>query len=219
MLKAVIFDFDGVLMHTDEYHVRSWKAVADQRRLPFDQDCYNSHMRGLGRMDAIVGLATRFGRVLTEEECEQIANDKNEQFLGLIAECPLPMADGVVALTESIKQHGLRVAVGSSSRNSRFLLRQAGSFDMFDVVVDGNDAPGKPDPAIFLRAAQLLKIEPCECIVIEDAEAGIQAALEAQMAVVAVGPIDRFRARVPTIEALTSITVRWLTECYSCCHT
>jgi beta-phosphoglucomutase len=211
-LRAVIFDLDGVLVQTEDYHFQSWTVLANELNISCERAFYDRHLRGLGRADAIDIILANAGLTLTPEERNHHLDAKNELFLRLIATNPLPAAPGAEALLTSLRSCGLRIAVGSSSQNARLLLRQMEILEIFDAVVDGNDAPGKPDPAIFLRVAELLEMEPTECIVVEDAEEGVRAAQRAGMPVLTIGPLQHFSSHVTRVDALTEVTLEQLQE-------
>jgi|SRR5664279_1030346 len=205
-LEAVVFDLDGVLVHTDDHHCDSWATATKVLNIPCDRAFYDRRLRGLGRDRALDVILANAGRSLSPEEFNRCLAIKNDFYLRLLVQKPLPPAPGAALLVDALKQLGLCIAVGSSSRNARQLLQHIGMLELIDAIVDGNDAPGKPDPSIFLRAAALLELSPAECIVVEDADEGIRAAHKAGMAVVAIGPRVQFAtnsARVPALEFVT----------------
>jgi beta-phosphoglucomutase len=209
-LRAVVFDLDGVLILTEDYHFQTWSIVAGQLGIACERDYYDRRLRGLGRHNALTLLLNNANLTLSPTEFNQILLTKNQLFLDLITARPLPAVEGAEALVNSLKSDGIRVAVGSSSRNARELLQQTHMLRAFDVVVDGNDAPAKPDPAVFQRVAQLLEVAPSECVVVEDAEVGIRSAQRAGMPVVAVASPGQFSTQVPTVTEMAAITKDWL---------
>jgi beta-phosphoglucomutase len=213
-MLGVIFDLDGVLVQTEHYHLQSWDIVAQELNFQLDQTFYDTHLRGIGRDDALNIILEAANRTLLREDRERVLGAKNDCFRQLIDHTPLPPAPGADELICSLRQEGMLLAVASSSRNARPLLRSANLLSRMDVVVDGNDGPGKPSPALFLKAAALLRVSPTNCIVIEDAEDGLQSATRAGMAAVAVGPPERFRSRVPTVTSLSAVSIPWLADCY-----
>lgn len=176
-LQGIIFDLDGVLCFTDNYHYLAWKVIADEKGLPFDRTL-NDRLRGVSRMDSLAIILDSAGVRYPQEEMVSLANRKNklyQQYLqNLGKEDVEPFAEVVLS---SLKEKGYRLAVGSSSQNAPMILRKSGLLSYFDTVVDGTMLTrSKPDPQVFLLAAEALELSPWECLVIEDSEAGILAA-------------------------------------------
>lgn len=177
MIKAVIFDLDGVLVHTDRFHYMAWQRLADELNIPFDE-ALNRRLRGLSRMDSLSEILKNSSRSYSDEEKDLLAEQKNSTYKSLIARMtPSDVAREVLRTLEGLKKQGLRLGVGSSSKNARFILERTGLCRYFDAVSDGNMiAQAKPDPEVFLKAAALLGVAPDEAAVVEDAHAGITAA-------------------------------------------
>jgi beta-phosphoglucomutase len=190
---AVIFDLDGVLATTDEFHYLAWKAIADREGIPFDRKA-NDAFRGVSRMACVEILVRGAKRTYGVEEKEELARYKNGRYQKLLEGLtPAAVLPGVEDLLGRLKAAGIRIAVGSSSKNARLILEKTGLLDRFDAIADGNDiAKSKPDPEVFLVAARKLGVPPAACAVVEDAEAGIDAALAAGMKAVGVGPAARY---------------------------
>ena len=187
-MEAVIFDLDGVIVSTDDLHYRGWKQLADEEHIEFDRRI-NERLRGVSRMESLEILLERAKRSYTPAEKEEMASRKNGYYRRLLetltADDLLPGAAKTLA---ALKARKIKVAVASSSRNAGLILRRIGLENAFDAVVDGNDiSRSKPDPEVFVKAAQRLGLAPCRCLVVEDAVAGVEAAMAAKMPVLAVG--------------------------------
>jgi beta-phosphoglucomutase len=186
--KAVIFDLDGVIVCTDECHYMGWKQLADEEGIYFDREI-NMRQRGVSRMESLDVLLEKSGKSYSDEEKKLMAERKNGYYREFIRElAPKDILPGVLDFTESLKQKGIKIAIGSSSKNSPAILKSIGLAEYFDATADGNDiTKSKPDPEVFLLAAERLGIPPSECLVVEDADAGVEAALAAGMKVLGVG--------------------------------
>ena len=175
--KAIIFDLDGVICFTDEYHYQAWKAIADEKGIYFDKEI-NNRLRGVSRMESLEIILERFDGTLTQEEKEELAAKKNNVYVDLLKN--MSEKDLSLEVKETLlklKEMGIRLAIGSSSKNAKFILGRLGITEYFDAISDGtNITNSKPDPEVFAKAAEFLGLEPVECLVVEDAEAGIQAA-------------------------------------------
>lgn len=186
--KAIIFDLDGVICHTDEYHYLAWKAVADQLGIPFDRTI-NNRLRGVSRMESLDIILEKYSGTLSEVEKEELATQKNElykQYLSRMSTADLSAE--VKETLDALRAKGLLLAIGSSSKNTAFILHQIGLEGYFDAVSDGNNIKrSKPDPEVFLKAAEFVNTEPKDCLVIEDAVSGAQAGHRGGMKVAAVG--------------------------------
>jgi beta-phosphoglucomutase len=187
--KAIIFDLDGVICHTDHYHYLAWKQLADKLGIYFDE-IVNNRLRGVSRMDSLEIILERWnGAPLSDEEKVKLADEKNACYKELLNQMsPKDLSREVKDTLEYLRTRGLQLAIGSSSRNARFILSQIGLGDYFDEISDGNNiTKSKPDPEVFLMAAKYLKMNPSECLVVEDAKAGVDAAKAAGMDSAAIG--------------------------------
>lgn len=175
--RAIIFDLDGVLCSTDEYHYLAWKALAIRLNLPFDR-MVNRRLRGVSRMESLAILLENSPVRYSNEEQVALAEEKNEAYRQLLAKMsPSDLSEGTKRTLDALRARGLRLAVGSSSRNTPFILERLGLSGFFDAVADGNCIThSKPHPEVFLKAAAMLGIPPGDCLVVEDAAAGIEAA-------------------------------------------
>ncbi len=192
MIRGVIFDLDGVLVTTDELHYRSWKKLADAEGIPFDREI-NHRLRGIDRMSSLAVLLERSPRIYTEEQKLSLAARKNADFVALLAELsPKDVLPGAMELLTALRESRIGIAVASSSRNARKIIEQAGLTRLLDAIVDGNDVrQSKPHPEVFLLAAKRLALPPEQCLAVEDAAAGIEAARRAGMTVLGVGKVTK----------------------------
>ena len=186
--KGIIFDLDGVICSTDHYHYLAWKALADRLGAYFDENI-NNRLRGVSRMASLEIVLERYNGTLTEEEKLAAAEEKNNTYRELLKQMtPADLSDEVKTTLDALRAKGLLLGIGSSSKNTRFILSRIGLGDYFDKISDGtNITRSKPDPEVFLKAAEYLGLEPKDCLVVEDAKAGVQAALAAGMDAAAVG--------------------------------
>ncbi|MGV1004176.1 MAG: beta-phosphoglucomutase [Candidatus Nanopelagicales bacterium] len=189
-ISAVIFDLDGVITDTAEFHYQAWQRLADEEGLTFDRTI-NEQLRGIGRRKSLEILLA--GRELDEDQAQVWANRKNGYYgvllEGLTSNDALP---GVVELLTELRSAGIKTAIASASRNTPKVIAQLGIGELFDAVADGRTvAAAKPAPDVFLRAAELLDVPPGLCVVIEDAAAGVDGALAAGMWAVGLGPAER----------------------------
>ena len=188
MIKAVIFDLDGVIVDTAHYHYLAWKRLA--KELGFDLTVeQNELLKGVSRMRSLEIILELGGISLSESEKERIANKKNGWFVEYVNEMKQEeIFPGVKEMLKSIRSKGLKVALASSSKNAPRVIQLLNIENEFDAVVDGTMIThSKPDPEIFLLAASKLGVPPAACVVFEDAEAGVEAALAAGMKCVGVG--------------------------------
>jgi len=187
--KAIIFDLDGVICHTDRYHYMAWKELADKIGVYFDERI-NNRLRGISRMESLEIILERWGGApLSEEEKIRLAEEKNSIYRELLKQMsPKDLSREVKDTLDSLRAEGLKLAIGSSSKNARFILGQIGLGDYFDAISDGNNITrSKPYPDVYQMAALYLNIDPSNCLVVEDAKAGIDAAAAAGMDSVAIG--------------------------------
>ena len=187
-IKAVIFDLDGVLVNTDEFHYQAWKELADELGIPFDRNI-NERLRGVSRMESLEVILEQSAKNFTQQEKMLLTDKKNERYRALLndlsADDVLP---GVISFINNLNRINIKMAIGSSSKNAPLILEKTSLDSLFDVVIDGNQiSRSKPHPEVFLKAAQQLGEKPEACLVVEDADAGVEAALRAGMSVLAVG--------------------------------
>jgi len=176
--RAIIFDLDGVICHTDRYHYLAWKQLADKLGIYFDEQI-NHRLRGVSRMDSLNIILERYkGKPLSEDEKENLASYKNDIYKKyLLKMSPEDLSKEVSDTLCYLRNLGLEFAIGSSSKNARLILKQIGLGDYFDAISDGNNIRySKPNPEVFLKAADYLGRRVSECLVVEDAKAGVDAA-------------------------------------------
>ena len=189
MIKGVIFDLDGVIVSTDELHYQGWKHMADGEGIYFDREI-NERLRGVSRMESLEIILEKATKSYTDAQKEALATLKNDYYKELLATTlsPKDILPGVKEVLSGLKTAGVKIAIGSSSKNTPTILKQIGMDKTFDAISDGNNIKNsKPDPEVFLVAAEWLGLKPEVCLVVEDAEAGITAALAANMKTLAVG--------------------------------
>lgn len=174
---GVIFDLDGVICFTDKYHYQAWKRVADKLGIEFNETI-NNRLRGVSRMDSLEIILERYDGTLSQAEKEALAAEKNDLYRQLLSDMsPADLSPEVRETMDALRAAGLKLAIGSSSKNTKFILDRLGLSGYFDAISDGtNITRSKPDPQVFLMAAEFLGMEPASCLVVEDAQAGIQAA-------------------------------------------
>ncbi len=176
-IYAIIFDLDGVICTTDKYHYLAWKALADSLGLPFDEKV-NGLLRGVSRMESLEIVLGEHSTDYSQEQKTALATRKNEIYKSyLSAMTPGDLSKEVRSTLYTLRQRGYLLAIGSSSKNTRQILRQLGLGEFFDAVADGTMITrSKPDPEVFLLAASMLGVRPENAVVIEDAESGVRAA-------------------------------------------
>lgn len=189
-IKAVIFDLDGVIVSTDECHYRAWKKMADEEGIYFDKEI-NNRLRGVSRMKSLEIVLEGAEKKYSAERKSELAALKNEYYKEYIkALTPDDILAGVMDNLKELKENGIKTAIGSSSKNTSEILERIGLKDYFDAVSDGNNITNsKPDPEVFVKAADMLEIEYSACLVVEDAEAGIEAGKAAGMSTLAIGEV------------------------------
>ena len=186
--KAFIFDLDGVIVDTAKFHYLAWKELANELGFDFTEE-QNEDLKGVSRV-ASLEILLNIGKIkLSNERKEELLKEKNEQYLGYIAKMGQDeILPGIKNILQYLKGNEIPFSLGSTSKNARLILRILGLYDLFDAIVDGNDvSSAKPDPEVFLIAAKKLNKDPHDCIVIEDAQAGIQAAHNANMISIGIG--------------------------------
>lgn len=188
-IKGVIFDLDGVLVFTDKLHYQAWKQMADEMDIYFNEEI-NNRLRGVSRMDSLeIILENYHGESLSAEKKEELATEKNNTYRELLKTMTREdVTDEVRETLAELKKRGYKISLGSSSKNAKFILERVELLDMFDAISDGNNiTKSKPAPEVFLKGAEYLGLNPENCLVVEDAEAGVEAGLAGGMKVAAIG--------------------------------
>lgn len=186
--KGLLFDLDGVIVDTAKYHFLAWKALADELNIPFDERD-NERLKGVSRMASFEIILELGHRTMTAEEKQRNCDKKNSLYVSYIQKLTREeILPGVEAFLTKARNAGYKIALGSASKNSPLILERLGITGLFDAVVDGTKvSKAKPNPEVFLVGASKLGVEPAQCVVFEDAAAGVQAAHLAGMKAVGIG--------------------------------
>ena len=205
-MKALIFDLDGVLVFTDKFHYQAWKKTADKLGIYFDET-FNNRLRGISRAESLEIILERYNGKLSAEEKSALMEEKNNTYKKLLEKMSsADVADEVRLTLNILRQRGYKLAVGSSSKNTKLILEKVKLCDMFDAVSDGNNITrSKPDPEVFLKAASFLGAAPRDCAVVEDAVAGIDAAKAADMTAIGIGDAASYEKTDYSICSFTEI--------------
>jgi beta-phosphoglucomutase len=190
-ISACIFDLDGVIVDTARYHFLAWKRLTDQLGIQFTEGD-NERLKGVSRM-ASLEIILGIGNLKTDERHKiEYATLKNKWYVDYISRMtPSEILPGCITFIKELRNADIRTALGSASKNTPMILERVGIKDLFDAVADGNNViRAKPDPEVFLKAAEMVGAEPGECVVFEDAVAGVQAALNARMMCIGIGSPD-----------------------------
>lgn len=207
-MRAAIFDLDGVIVDTAKYHYLVWKRLARENGFDFTE-LDNERLKGVSRVRSLEILLEIGGLSFDESQREKMAAQKNEWYVDYIQRMDASeILPGAAEYLKNLRVKGVKTALGSASKNAPLILERLGISDLFDVVVDGNKvSKAKPDPEVFLRAANELDIPPTSCVVFEDAEAGVQAALRANMGAVGIGKRDTLKGADIVIGGLWDLVV------------
>ena len=206
-IKGIIFDLDGVLVFTDKFHYQAWKAVADDMGIYFDEKI-NNRLRGVSRMDSLDIILEKYqGKMLTTVEKVSLAEKKNQIYRELLKTMTAAdVSDEVRKTLKQLHEDGFKLAVGSSSKNAKFILEKVDLTDVFDAISDGtNITKSKPDPEVFLKAAEFLGLSAAECAVVEDATAGIDAAKAGRMRAIGIGDAAKYEKADQHIEKFSDL--------------
>lgn len=176
--RAILFDLDGPICHTDQFHYQAWKVIADQIGVEFTPTD-NNRLRGVSRMESLRIILERYPHELSEEEQNRLAEQKNTIYRSLLQQMTPNDLDSETRETLfTLRKQGLKLAIASSSKNAPIILEHLGLDSFFDAVIDGNQIThSKPHPEVFLKAAEAVGVAPDACLVVEDAKAGIEAAI------------------------------------------
>jgi len=206
MIKGVIFDLDGVICSTDEFHYLAWKKLADREGIYFDRTI-NNRLRGVSRMASLDIVLERSSKSYSDEQKLEMATFKNNIYREYLMQMtPKDLSDDVLFTLKTLKEKGIKISIGSSSKNTKLILTNIGIIDMFDTIVDGNDIKNsKPDPEVFIKARESLKLEKDECYVVEDAYAGIDAANASGVKSIGIGDASKYDKASFKIQKLSDI--------------
>jgi len=186
-MKSAIFDLDGVIVDTAKFHYLAWKEIAQKFNYKLTQ-VQNEKLKGISRKDSLSLLLKWSGNNLSNNEFNNLLADKNDLYLDQIKN--LTKKDSLPGINKTLnylKKAGIKIALGSASKNSKIVLKKLSLINFFDVIIDGNDVlNSKPNPEVFIKGAQALGVPCCDCIVFEDSIAGVKAAKAAMMDVIGI---------------------------------
>ncbi|MGI6607392.1 MAG: beta-phosphoglucomutase [Erysipelotrichaceae bacterium] len=188
MIKGLIFDLDGVIVSTDRFHFQAWSRLAEELNLEFDEKI-NNKLRGVSRLESLNIILNEKINDYSLEEKEKLADKKNSIYIQLLKNLkPSDVADGFKDVYDYAKLHKIKTSIGSSSRNTKTILKFIGLENNFDAIIDGNMiSNSKPNPEVFIKAATAIECFPSECLVVEDALSGLMAAKAAGMISAGIG--------------------------------
>ena len=192
--KGIIFDLDGVICFTDKYHYKAWKELADKLGIYFDEKI-NDRLRGVSRAESLEIILEKSDKTYTAEEKAGFAEEKNNLYRRLLGGMsPEDISAEVRETLEMLRGKGVKLAIGSSSKNTPLILFKTDTAKYFDAVSDGNNITrSKPDPEVFLKAAQFLNLKPDSCLVVEDAVSGIDAGKAGGFTTAGIGPAGKYK--------------------------
>lgn len=206
MIKGFVFDLDGVLVFTDHFHYLSWKAIADEEGIEFNEQI-NNQLRGVSRKDSLEIILRKASKTYTEDEKDALCEKKNniyKTYLDTMSEKDVD--PDTIETLKQLKAQGYKIALGSSSKNAKYILNKVGLTPYFDAISDGVGlVHSKPDPEVFLKASDMLKINPKELVVVEDAEAGINAANAGKFISVGIGEASKYEKTQISIERFSDL--------------
>ncbi|WP_406682691.1 beta-phosphoglucomutase [Seonamhaeicola sp. MEBiC1930] len=203
---GVIFDLDGVIVDTAKYHYLAWKKIADALGFEFTEE-HNELLKGVSRVRSLEILLDIGNIEISEEKKQEYLVSKNEDYLGFITKMEADeILPGASELLDHLDETGIKYVLGSASKNAPLILKQIGLYDRFAGIVDGNSvSKAKPDPEVFLIGAKKLELEPGQCVVFEDAIAGIEAAKNAKMVSVGIGDENTLKKADYNFNNLTEV--------------
>ena len=208
-IKACLFDLDGVLVDTAVYHYQAWKRLANTMGFDFTEE-QNEQLKGVSRVESLNKILAWGGVEKTEAEKEELATLKNSWYVEMITKMtPAEVLPGTVDFLTEIHQAGYKLALGSASKNSGIILERTHLAHFFDEIVDGNMVTkSKPDPEVFLKGAELLGFKPEECVVFEDAVAGVEAAKRGGMKAIGIGEKNVLTKADVVVSGLDQLTIK-----------
>ncbi len=203
--KAIIFDLDGVLTDTSEYHYKAWKRLADEEGIPFTHQENDEYLRGVSRRESLMYIIR--GRNYSEAQIQEMMDRKNRYYNEMITSMsPQDLVTGGRDLLSEIRNAGIKVAIASGSKNCRLVLERLDIISYFDGIADGYSVVNsKPAPDLFVYAAGLVQVPTPDCLGVEDADAGIEAIKTAGMQALGIGPKERFHRADKVLPTLASL--------------
>ncbi len=210
-IKAFLFDLDGVIVDTAIYHYQAWKRLANELGFDISEE-FNERLKGVSRTESLDIILAHGGLTLPDEEKAELAARKNSWYLELVSRMTSDdILPGVAHFFSQVRKANLLTALGSVSKNAPLILDRIGMTDAFDAIIDGSKiSKGKPDPEVFTKGAAELEVKPVECVVFEDAVAGVEAGKRGGMFVVGLGSpqvLGKADLVAPSLEALTVVEV------------
>ncbi|GAB3016747.1 beta-phosphoglucomutase [Spirosoma pulveris] len=208
-IKAFLFDLDGVIVDTAIFHYQAWKRLANELGFDISEE-FNERLKGVSRMESLDLILAHGGLTLPDEKKTELAAQKNEWYLELVSRMNSDdILPGVATFFSQVRKAGLQTALGSVSKNAPLILERIGMTQAFDAIIDGTKiSKGKPDPEVFTKGADELEVSPAECVVFEDAVAGVEAGKRAGMFVVGLGAADVLTQADLVAPSLESLTVQ-----------
>lgn len=209
--KAFIFDLDGVIVDTAKFHFLAWKKLANSIGIDFSEK-QNEQLKGVSRVRSLEKILEWGDKTLTEDKFMELMSRKNEDYLKHVSQMTqddiLPDVNKVL---DHLIEKDCKIALGSASKNARMILRKVGLVNKFDVIVDGtNVTKAKPDPEVFLKAAEALEVDPMDCVVFEDSVSGVQAANIGMMTSIGIGDKEFLHEADHVFKDFTEISVDFL---------
>ena len=187
-MKAALFDLDGVIVDTAKFHYLAWRELANGLGFDITEE-QNERLKGVSRMESLDRILAMGGATLSDDEKVRLATIKNARYVEMIKQMEASeILQGAKEYLLQLRARGVKIALGSASKNAELILNNLGISELFDAVIDGNKvSKSKPDPEVFLLGAQSLGVPPSDCVVYEDAEAGVEAAKAGGMRAVGIG--------------------------------
>ena len=197
MIKGFLFDLDGVIVDTAVFHFQAWRRLAQKLGGDFTKE-QNEQLKGVSRMDSLKKIIEWTGATVSDEEFQTLMVEKNEWYLELVQGLgPKDALPGALNFLQTTYDQGIKIALGSASKNAPMILEKLGITPLFTAIIDGNNVVnGKPHPEVFLKGAEALGLEPSECVVFEDSIAGVQAAKAGGMSSVGIGDAETLQADI-----------------------
>ncbi|AYG01860.1 beta-phosphoglucomutase [Lactococcus allomyrinae] len=216
MFKAVLFDLDGVITDTAEYHFRAWKALAEEIGIAGVDRAFNEQLKGVSREDSLKKILALGNKTVSDESFAALAKRKNDNYVEMIQDVsPQDVYPGILTLLKELRSHGVKIALASASKNGPFLLERMGLTDYFDAIADPSEvAASKPAPDIFIAAAHAVGVTPEDSIGLEDSQAGIQAIKDSGALAIGVGRPEDLGEDIVVVPDTSHYTFEFLKETF-----